>query len=91
MAHLYLRNHEEAAEWGAKAIRLPGVQWPGHCAYIAALAHLDRLDDTKQAVKDLLSFRPDVSLAFVSRQLPTIIDEDLQHMLAGLRKGGLPK
>ena len=91
MAHLYLRNHEEAAEWGARAIRLPGVQWPGHCAYIAALAHLDRHDEANEALAELMSFRPDVSLSFVSRQLPTIVDEDLQHMLNGLRNGGLAK
>ncbi len=91
MAHLYLRNHEEAAAWGAKAVRLPGVQWPGHCAYIAALAHLDRGDEANQALAALMTFRTDVSLSFVRRQSPTIIEEDLEHLLSGLRKGGLAK
>jgi TolB-like protein len=91
MAHLYLRNHEEAAEWGAKAVRLPGVQWPGHCTHVAALAHLGRTGDAQRALDALLSFRPDVSLAFVRRQLPTIENDDKEHMLAGLRKAGLPE
>lgn len=91
MAQLYLGNHEEAAEWGGKAVRLPGVQWPGHCAYVAALAHLDRIGEAKRALEALLAFRSDISQSFVRRQLPTIDDRDKDHMMAGLDKAGLTR
>ena len=91
MALLYLRRYEEAVKWGEKAIRLPGVQWPGHCALIAALAHLKRLDEAERAVTELLSFRPGITLSFVRRHLATIVDADKEHMLVALEAAGLPK
>ncbi len=51
MAHLYLRQHEEAAEWAKTAVRLPGIQWPAHCFLVASLAHLDRMDETRIALE----------------------------------------
>ena len=91
MALLYLRRHDEAVEWGEKAVRLPGVQWPGHCALIAALAHVGQLDEAERAVAELLSFRPGIAMSFVREHLPTIVDRDKEHMLAGLDAAGLPK
>ena len=91
MALLYLGRHEEAMEWGAKAIRMPGVQWPGHCVYTAALAHLDRTEEAKRALQELMEFRPGITQSFVDQHLPTIDAADKSHMLAGLDRAGLPK
>ena len=90
-ALLYLQRYEDAAEWGAKAVRIPGVQWPGHCAYLAALAHLNRIEPAKRAVEELLSFRPGITQTFVRRHLPTIETRDKEHLLDGLDIAGLPK
>lgn len=91
MALLYLRRHDEAAEWGERAVRLPGVQWPGHCAYIAALTHLGRHDEAKRAVAELLAFRPGITQSFVREHLATMVVADKDHLLAGLDEAGLPE
>ena len=90
-ALLYLGRYDEAVTWGAKAVRMPGVQWPGHCAYTAALAHLDRVDEAKVALEELLSFRPGITQSFVHDHLATINERNKACMLAGLDKAGLPK
>lgn len=89
MAHLYLRQHEEAVEWAARAIRFPNAFWPVRAVLASALAHLDRKVAAKQAVDDLLLFRPGISLAFVRDTVPTDDQNYLDHFLMGLSKAGL--
>ncbi len=91
MAHLYLRQHEEAAEWAAKAIRYPNPFWGVRTVLASALAHLDRTAEAKQGVDDLLQYRPGTNLAFVRETLPTDDQDFLGHLLNGLRKAGLPE
>jgi TolB-like protein/Tfp pilus assembly protein PilF len=90
-AYFYLRQNEEAVEWTKKAVRLPGIQWPGHCLLVAALAHLDRMDDAHRAFEDLLVFRPGITIGFVRNTLPAVDPGDLDHLIEGLRKAGLPE
>jgi hypothetical protein len=78
-------------ERGENAIRLPGVQWPSRCSFIAALAFLERFGEAKRAVTELLSFRPDISQSFVRNHLATIEHDDKEHLLDGLRAAGLPR
>ena len=90
LANLYLRRHEEAVEWGQKAVRLPGIQWPAHCYLVASLAHSDRQDEARRAVENLLTFRPGITAKFVRDHLPAIVPDNFEHLLGGLRKAGLP-
>ncbi len=91
MSHLYLRQHEEAVEWAAKAIRFPNAFWPVRAVLASALGHLDRKAEAKQAVDDLLQFRPGISLAFVRETVPTDDQDYMDHLLTGLSKAGLPE
>ncbi len=91
MAHLYLRQHEEAVDWAKKAVRLPGILWPAHCFLAASLAHLERMDEARQALERLLAFRPGIVIGFVRDHLPTVHRGFLDHLLDGLRKAGLPE
>ncbi len=85
LVNLYLRRHEEAVEWGRKAVRGPAIQWPAHCFLVAALAHLDRKDEASKAVEDLMAFRPGITLSFVRENYPTVNRDDFDHFLDGLR------
>jgi hypothetical protein len=89
MALLYLKHHEDAVEWARKAVRLPAIQWPGHCFLVASLAHLGRTSEAARALEVLSSFRPGISCSFVREHLPTINSNDMNHLLDGLRKAGL--
>ena len=91
MAHLYLRQHEEAVEWAAKSIRYPNPFWVVRAVLASALAHLDRTAEAKQGVDDLLQYRPGINLAFVRETLPTDDQDYLGHLLNGLRMAGLPE
>jgi adenylate cyclase len=91
MAHFYLGHHEAAAEWAQKAVRLPAIQWPGHCILVASLAHLDRMDAARTALKDLLAFRPGITIGFVHETLVTADQENMNHLIEGLRRAGLPE
>jgi TolB-like protein/Flp pilus assembly protein TadD len=91
LAHLFLRQHAEAVEWARKAIRLPGIQWPGHCFLVASLAHLDEMAEAQIALERLLLFRPGITASFVQDHFPTSIGENLDHLVDGLRKAGLPE
>jgi len=91
LVNLYLRRHEEAVEWARKAVRLPGIQWPAHCYLVASLAHLDRMDEAGKALEGLLAFRPGITAGFIEKNYATVSRDDLDHLLDGLRKAGLPE
>lgn len=90
LAHLYLRRHEEAVEWARKAIRMPRIQWPAYCFLIAALAHLDRMDEAHEALDELLAFRPGITATYIGEHYPALVADNFNHLLDGLRKAGLP-
>jgi TolB-like protein/Flp pilus assembly protein TadD len=90
-AHLFLGNHEEAAEWAQKAVRLRGTQWPGYACLASALGHLGRIDDAKKAIIDLKDVQPRATISFARERLPWTDTDCMDHMLDGLRKAGLPE
>jgi len=90
-AYLFLRRYEEAVKWARKAVRLPGIQWPGHCFLVASLAYLNRMDEARTALVDLMALRPGITLSFVSDRYPAAIQSQRDHLLDGLRKAGLPE
>jgi TolB-like protein/tetratricopeptide (TPR) repeat protein len=90
-AHLFLGNHEEAAELAQNALRLGGTQWGG-CAYLAsALGHLGRIEDAIKAIKELKDVQPQATISFVKEHLPITDAGCMDHLLDGLRKAGLPE
>ena len=90
-AHLFLGNHEEAAELSQKAVRLHGTQWPGYAYLASALGHLGRLEDAKEAMKELKDAQPQAAISFVKEYMPITDADCMDHLLDGLRKAGLPE
>ena len=89
-AHFYLGQHDEAVEWGRKALR-KGVPWPGRVYMTAALGHLERPDEARQACENLQQVRPDITVAFVRQRIPAVPEIHMEGLLEGLRKAGLPE
>ena len=88
-AHLYLGNHEQAAELAQKSMRLRGTRWPVHAYLTSALGHLGRIDVAKKALEELKDIQPQASISFVKENHPTINADFMDHLLDGLRKAGM--
>ena len=57
----------------------------------APLAHLGRIEEAQTAVEAALAAKPDLSLAYLAKTLPTKQPGGLEPYLDGLRKAGLPE
>jgi len=92
LAHLFLKEHEAAAEWAGRAARISNSPSWAKAHLVAALGHLDRTAEATAAVCDLLRLKPDYSIGFARRHLFFVKDRaQLEHYLDGLRKAGLPE
>jgi len=88
-AHLFLGNHEQAAELAQKAVRLRGTRWLAYAYLASSLGHLGRIEDASKVVGELMDVQPRATLSYV-REFTTVIDADcIGHLLDGLRKAGL--
>jgi adenylate cyclase len=88
-AHLYLRNHEKAAEWARKALRLPNFQWSRQMVLASALGHLGRMDEARWVLDDLIRRIPAFSPRYILDFSPMIDGKGFRHMIDGLRQAGL--
>jgi adenylate cyclase len=91
LACILSRDHEEALHWARKTIQNPrsAGYWP-YAVLAAALAHLGQMDEARAAVTEALEAKPDLSLTYLEKTLPTKEPDGLEPYLDGLRKAGLP-
>ena len=91
-----LGSWEQAIAWYRRAIEANRNYPLGYFGLAAALAHLNRLDQARSAVKAGLALNPNFSISR-ARALWTAIADDptylsqLEPILDGLRKAGLPE
>ncbi len=91
LAHLFMKQHEAAAEWAQKAILVPNCHYSANANLVTALGHLGRIDDMQVAVEELLRKKPGFSCSLARKNLFYIKSSaQLEHYLDGLRKAGLP-
>ena len=91
LACILSRDYEEAVHWARKTIQNPRSTgyWP-QAVLAAALAHLGQMDEARAAVTEALEAKPDLSLTYLEKTLPTKEPDGLEPYLDGLRKAGLP-
>jgi serine/threonine protein kinase/Flp pilus assembly protein TadD len=90
LAYLFLRQHEKAAEWARNAIRVPNSHYWANAHLVAALGHLNRPDEARTALEELLHRKPEFSCEFAKKHLFYIRSSaQLEHYLDGLRKVGV--
>ena len=58
---------------------------------LAALGHTNDTDGARKALQDVLKHRPNFSLAYARDRYPIKIPEAVEHLVEGLRKGGVPE
>ena len=87
-----MHDFEEAVRWARMAIREPRAKGYGPQATLAAaLGNLGQLDEARAAVGKALEAKPDLSLSYLAKTLPTKKPGGLDPYLDGLRKAGLPE
>ncbi|MCH8002114.1 MAG: tetratricopeptide repeat protein, partial [Proteobacteria bacterium] len=87
-----LQQYEAAAKWARKAMREPRATgyWP-YAALASALGNLGQMEEARGAVDTALREKPDLTLAYLKKTLPTKHPGGLDPYLDGLRKAGLPE
>jgi tetratricopeptide (TPR) repeat protein len=90
IAHFVAGRYSDAVLWARKSIHRKSAYGLGHGVLISSLAHLNRLEEAKEAVRNLLEIIPKAKISGY-RNMPFKIPENLRRLEEGLRKAGLPE
>ena len=83
------RNYHEAIRLSHQGIRQRGDFVGAHRVLTAATAMAGKDDFAKLALRELRRAQPNISLAWISNQLPIKQDADREHYLEAFRRAGL--
>ena len=88
---ILLQRYEEAVAYSDRTYQFPAPSgyWP-HATRAAALAQLDRIDEARASLQQALQEKPELSVSYLEKTLPTKQPGGLALYLDGLRKAGLP-
>ncbi len=90
LTYILSEEYEAALEWANHTLQIPNATgyW-SHAVKASALANLGRVDEAKQSLTLALEAKPDLSIEFLEKNLPTKHPGGLDPYLNGLRKCGL--
>ena len=83
------RNYDEAMRFAREGIRLRGDFVGAHRVLTAAAAMAGENEVAVAAVQKLRRAQPNISLAWIARQMPIKEDAEREHYLEGFRRAGL--
>ena len=88
--YILSEDYEAALEWANHTLQIPNATgyW-SHAVKASALANLGRIDEAKQSLALAQEAKPDLSIGFLEKNLPTKHPGGLDPYLDGLRKCGL--
>jgi tetratricopeptide (TPR) repeat protein len=90
MAHFVAGRYSEAVQWARKCINRKPSWRVGHAVLSASLAHLNLLEEAKEAVNNNIENIPDETISEL-RFLPFKNHNDARRFEEGLRRAGLPE
>jgi TolB-like protein/cytochrome c-type biogenesis protein CcmH/NrfG len=83
------RNYDEAMRLAREGIR-QRIDFVGAYRVLASAAGMaGRADIARDAVRELLRVQPDISLAWIAKQMPMKHAADIEHYVEGFRRAGL--
>ncbi len=82
-------NYDEAMRLAREGIRQRGDFVGAHRVLTAAAGMAGRDDLANAALQELRRAQPNISLAWIARQMPIKLDADLDHYLEGFRRAAL--
>jgi len=92
IAHYLLKQYEQAQRWLREASgRAPNHQY-GHAFLAATYAQLGQLEDARAETAEVLRLNPKYTIGGTQKQVSNFKRaEDMEHLVDGLRKAGLPE
>ena len=82
-------NYEEAMRFARESIRERNDFVGGHRVLTASAGMAGRNDVAAAALQELRRVQPNISLGWISKEMPFKLDEDRKHYLEGFRRAGL--
>jgi tetratricopeptide (TPR) repeat protein len=82
-------NYDEAMRLSREAIRQRSDFVGAHRVLTAAAGMAGEADVAKAALQELRRAQPNISLAWIAKQMPIKQDADREHYLEGFRRAGL--
>ena len=90
LAHLFARDFDLAEEWARQATRVSNCHYWGYAHRVAALGHLQRKDDLRQALAELQRINPAFTCEVARKRLFYVKDPNQVALyLEGLRRAGV--
>jgi TolB-like protein len=83
------RNYQEAMRLAREAIRQRGDFVGAHRVFTAAAGRSGQTEAAAIALRELRRVQPNISLAWISTEMPIRRASDLEHYLDGFRRAGL--
>ena len=90
MAHFVAGRYSEAVQWARKSVQRKRSWRLGHAVLATSLAHLNLLEEAKEAVNNYIENIPDETISKI-RFLPFKNHTDARRFQEGLRRAGLPE
>jgi adenylate cyclase len=90
-AHIQLTDYEAALGWARRSVEKHADNLAAHHVLIASLAQLDHIDEAKSALNQLLELDPGLTIERLLEIFSLSRYRNLDGMLDGLRKAGLPE
>ncbi len=92
LAMIFKGDYDTALQWTDKAANIPNCQYWTRAHRAVALAHLDRLDEARDAGERLLREMPRFTCRFAREKLFYLREqEQVERYLAGLRLARIPE
>ena len=91
MAYRDNGQYEKAIEVGKKALSGNPDNLPVHLTLAASYSAINRTEDARKAVEEILRINPGFSLEYFANTLPSKNQEELDKYINALRKAGLPE
>ena len=92
LAHLFAGEFAQAEQWARKAIRIPNCHYWPFAHRVAALGHLDRKEDLRHALDELVQRKLRFTSSFARERLFYVRNPaHLDIYVEGLRRAGLPE
>jgi adenylate cyclase len=91
VAHYLLKEYQDAQRWLSEAIGRASNHQYGHAFLAATYAQLGRLEDAHAEANEVLRLNPSYSISGTQQRVSVLKrPEDMEHLVDGLRKAGLP-
>ena len=91
LAYYMLRKYSEAVSVLREFVSQAPDFRPGRAWLCAAYAQLGKLEEARAQAAEVLRIDPDWTISGIFRKGSYLIDEDVDHLVEGLRKAGLPE